>query len=150
MAYIPLTETGYQDPIKELKNSDIRPSILPPNEDAVDITKTKVKVRFPPIENNGHLLDRFNYYTYPERGNERSIAKQRVFNVKHLRSRYNPSDIYRVPATSFQEIGWHLEKDKRFQSKDSWIYTRRFPAKLSDITAFAEQMAESDRLFSMY
>ena len=144
MSFMGITTLGYQDPFKATKNKKVTPSIKPPG----DAPKGVV---LPPINNNGTVLNKFCNLTHPENGNQKSVANHELFtHYKHVRSRYNPSDLTKYPLTSSQEVGWQVSTDKELKSTDSWTFVKRYPQKNCEMSMFVKEMKKNDRLFTYF
>ena len=91
-----------------------------------------------------------NATSKPEPQHSHKIYRQRV--TKHQRPNHAPNEIYRKPITSSQEHGWWMEKAKDGSAENSlgWARVERRARIDSEMTRFVDQMALTDKKFSLF
>ncbi|XP_066468929.1 sperm microtubule inner protein 11 [Tiliqua scincoides] len=72
--------------------------------------------------------------------------------VKWVKLQKNPNQIYRVPLTCGQDIGWWLPKDPSVRPEVAvpWMRAQRHPQFRSPMTKFLDTMSVSNPLFSLF
>ncbi|XP_077967180.1 sperm microtubule inner protein 11-like [Styela clava] len=147
MSFFGLTGLGYQDSIKSRLYE--KPD-TPPSTGLSDFQSKPL--RLPPIPHTGRVVDHYNNYTNPEKGNERSYSKHITLLKKHVRSRYSPNELYRIPLSDANNSGWLIPNDGQtlLHDKFSWAHTPRFVHVNSEMTRFVDEMALTNREFSLF
>ena len=139
MAQFGVTGQGYQDPIKGHLREQKSPEEQP--QKSLD-TRKSVNLPYEGIS------DVFNESIYTNRGNEGSYSKLKTMTTKHIRESRDPNQIYDVCITDNQNYGWNVKMDS---SNDlSWAETAKYPHKNSQMTKFVDDMALTNREFSLY
>ncbi|XP_054833200.1 testis-expressed protein 49 [Eublepharis macularius] len=138
MAFFGLTFVGYQEPFRQRKRE------LAKLEVPVGTPQPKLELfypKLPPIGVGG-------YDGTEHRG---SHARYREAVRRRLLKKY-PNQVYRVPMTCGQDIGWWLPKDPSVRPQDAipWMKVQRCPLVHSPITKFVENMMLSDPLFNLF
>ncbi|XP_072846942.1 sperm microtubule inner protein 11 [Pogona vitticeps] len=138
MAFFGLTFLGYQEPFQDKKLT------LPKYEAPVGTPSPKLDLfypKLPPIGPAGYdgTVHQGSYERYQEA-------------VKRKKLKKYPNQEYRVPLTCGQDIGWWLPKDQSAKLEDAlpWIRVQRHPLLRSPMTKFADSMAVSNPLFSLF
>ncbi|XP_053159286.1 testis-expressed protein 49 [Hemicordylus capensis] len=138
MAFFGLTFLGYQDPFRDRRLE------LPKYEVPVGTPKPKLELfypKLPPIGPAGYdgTVHRGSYDRY------RAAVKQRKLQ------KY-PNQIYRIPMTCAQDIGWWLPKDPLVRPEVAmpWMRVQRYPQPRSSMTKFIDYMAITNPLFSLF
>ena len=73
-----------------------------------------------------------------------AVYTQRL--TKHQRPSHAPNEIYRKPVTSSQEHGWWIQGDRNL----AWTKGERHVRINSEMTRFVDEMALTDRHFSLF
>nr|XP_056723137.1 testis-expressed protein 49 [Euleptes europaea] len=138
MAFFGLTFVGYREPFRQRKLELVK------HEEPVGTPQPKLELfypKLPPIGTGG----------YDDTGFGGSHARYREA-VRRRQLRKYPNQVYRVPMTCGQDIGWWLPSDPSVQPQDAlpWIKVQKHHLPQSPITKFVENMMLSDPLFSLF
>ncbi|XP_077184601.1 sperm microtubule inner protein 11 [Paroedura picta] len=138
MSFFGLTYMGYREPFQQKKLEFAK------REVAVGTEQPKLELfypKLPPIGTGGY--DSTEHYGSNVRYREA---------VRRRQLKKYPNQIYRVPMTCGQDIGWWLPSDPSVKPEDvtPWMKVQRHPLLQSPITKFVENMMLSDPLFSLF
>lgn len=121
MAFFNLTHLGMQDPVRS-------------------------SLKEPCQTGTSHLLATAAPKTSSQYQGSHAIYTQR--STKHQRPNYAPNEIYRKPITASQEHGWWIEKNA--ERSLAWTKVERHVRVNSEMTRFVDEMALTDKHFSLF
>ncbi|XP_060108564.1 sperm microtubule inner protein 11 isoform X2 [Heteronotia binoei] len=137
MAFFGLTYVGYQEPFQQKKLQLAKYEVPGTPQPKLDFFYPKL----PPIGAGGYdgTEHRGSNCRYREAVRRRQLKKY-------------PNQVYRVPMTCGQDIGWWLPSDPSVKPEDAipWIKAERHSLKQTTITKFVENMLLRDPLFSLF
>ena len=103
------------------------------------------------------VTDCFNDSIYLNKGNDGSYTKLITIQKKHIRHEKNPNELYDIPLTDNQKYGWHQPENttdkngnEQKQTKRPWYQCDRAGRKNSPMTKFVDDMALTNREFSLF
>ncbi|XP_068121305.1 sperm microtubule inner protein 11 [Hyperolius riggenbachi] len=127
MAFFGLTTLGYQAPLRAARIQELGDI---PGE------KGKKSTKLPPlVPQTPHV----SYGKYKE-------------TVRRHQDLHTPKETQRVPLTTAQQYGWWLPQEPREnpQTLYPWIQSTRYPMINSAMTRFVDQMAVTNKEFSLF
>ncbi|XP_065883606.1 sperm microtubule inner protein 11-like [Dysidea avara] len=147
MAFFNLTYLGPQDPIKDTCAAQ---------------TKEDKSIEKKPVDNSATVSTQADS-TQPSQGttsgNGKPVDPSRAHHGgshvkhtelmhKHTRHPLGPTELHSVPATTTHMYGWWMKEDAL--RTQPWTHTERRPHVNSEMTRFVDDMALTNREFSMF
>ncbi|KAI0233493.1 hypothetical protein LSAT2_016245 [Lamellibrachia satsuma] len=150
MAFFNLTHLGYRNAIYEHVKD---PVDTPHHIYHSGLYRTPEQIRLPPINRKEGLpeasllpTDQTSGFGPGPAGSHEEYMRQRT---KHIRNPAEPKDQYIYPVTTAQEIAlWR--KDEPIQQKEPWTKCYRYVLVASEMTKFVDEMALTNRQFSLF
>ncbi|XP_048346669.1 testis-expressed protein 49 isoform X1 [Sphaerodactylus townsendi] len=138
MAFFGLTFTGYGEPFRQRKLE------LPKREEPVGAPQPKLELFYPKLPPIGTG-------EYDGKEHQGSHTKYQEA-VRQRQLRKYPNQVYRVPMTCGQDIGWWMPRDPTVRLHDAlpWIKAERHPLPQCWMTKFVGDAMLSDPLFSLF
>merc|ERR1712159_873601 len=143
-----ITGQGFQNPISDHKIKNQEEEENKEDKRTPDITDPDFADTLPLS-----VTDCFNDQIYSNKGNDGSYTKLTTIQKKHIRHPKNPNELYDIPLTDNQKYGWHQPKEAEKPSADGklpWYKTDRMGRKNSPMTKFVDDMALTNREFSLF
>ena len=147
-----ITGQGFQNPISDhkIKSQENKEDKRTPDINDPDFAETL------PLS----VQDSFNDPIYSNIGNDGSYTKLTTIQKKHIRHPKNPNEQYDTPLTDNQNYGWHSpeddnnkdeEKTQKTKKKEKWwVNNERCGRRNSPMTKFVDDMALTNREFSLF
>ena len=152
MAQFGVTGQGYQDSIKgHLIQPEQKQQSEQDNKRIESSSNNNKKLNLPYEGISGC----FNESIYTVQGNEGSYSKLTTIRYKHIRDNKNPNQIYDTPMTDNQNYGWYVTETKNGKATKesenlSWAKSEHHGHSNSQMTKFVDDMALTNREFSLY
>ncbi|XP_071941371.1 sperm microtubule inner protein 11-like [Antedon mediterranea] len=149
MSFFNVTALGYQDPIRAQAinpNPEYSYSLVHKIPDNSYVSFRPPTSRLPPIN-----MDQHNKVVQPGDYSEHkgSYVEYTRRLTKHTRTQNAPNDLYRNPLTSAQGHGWWDKKDN-IEKREPWTHVPRHRHVNSEMTSFVNEMAITNREFSLF
>lgn len=145
MAFFGITQLGFQHYVRE--HSTLSKTSEPPRS-----TKQLGFIALPPLKDTNAVprsivpISQVSGYGPGAAGSHVEFSRLRT---KHCRNHTEPQKLYYRPPTTASEPGWWYKDTPLYQTRP-WTYVERKPRINSEMTKFVDNMALTNRQFTLF